>query len=130
MIAEFQDDPPTLAILKHTNPCGVGQGANLREAWDKAFATDKQAPFGGIIAVNQPLDGACAAAIAEIFSEVIVAPDFSAEALAILQKKKNLRLLKILKSPAVSASAWDVRSVGADSFLLQQRDLKTTTRRI
>jgi phosphoribosylaminoimidazolecarboxamide formyltransferase/IMP cyclohydrolase len=97
LIAEFSDDPPTLAILKHTNPCGVGQGANLREAWDKAFATDKQAPFGGIIAVNQPLDGACAAAIAEIFSEVIVAPEFSAEALAILQKKKNLRLLQILK---------------------------------
>ena len=49
--------PPTLAILKHTNPCGVGQGANLREAWDKAFATDRQAPFGGIIAVNRTLDG-------------------------------------------------------------------------
>ena len=100
MIAEFKDDPPTLAILKHTNPCGVGQGANLREAWDKAFATDKQAPFGGIIAVNQPLDGACAAAIAEIFSEVIVAPEFSAEALAILQKKKNLRLLQSLEIAA------------------------------
>jgi phosphoribosylaminoimidazolecarboxamide formyltransferase / IMP cyclohydrolase len=68
-----------------------------------------------------PLDGACAAAIAEIFSEVIVAPDFSAEALAILQKKKNLRLLKSLKSP-LTAQPWDVRSVGADSFLLQQRD--------
>ena len=127
MIAEFSDDPPTLAILKHTNPCGVGQGANLREAWDKAFATDKQAPFGGIIAVNRPLDGACAEAIAEIFSEVIVAPDFSAEALAILQKKKNLRLLKILKSP-LAARSLDVRSVGANSFLLQERDLKTTAR--
>jgi phosphoribosylaminoimidazolecarboxamide formyltransferase/IMP cyclohydrolase len=126
LIAEFRDDPPTLAILKHTNPCGVGQGANLREAWDKAFATDRQAPFGGIIAVNQPLDGACAEAIAEIFSEVIVAPEFSAEALAVLQKKKNLRLLHILKCPS-SAQPWDVRSVGADSFLLQQRDLKTTT---
>jgi len=125
LIAEFKNDPPTLAILKHTNPCGVGQGTNLREAWDKAFATDKQAPFGGIIAVNQPLDGACAAAIAEIFSEVIVAPGFSAEALEILQKKKNLRLLQILKCPT-SAQPWDVRSVGADSFLLQQRDLKAT----
>jgi phosphoribosylaminoimidazolecarboxamide formyltransferase/IMP cyclohydrolase len=125
LIAEFRDDPPTLAILKHTNPCGVGQGANLREAWDKAFATDKQAPFGGIIAVNCVLDGDCAAAIAEIFSEVIVAPEFSAEALAVLQKKKNLRLLQILKCP-LSAQPWDVRSVGADSFLLQQRDLKTT----
>ncbi|TAL03154.1 MAG: bifunctional phosphoribosylaminoimidazolecarboxamide formyltransferase/IMP cyclohydrolase [Verrucomicrobia bacterium] len=126
LIAEFNADGPTLAILKHTNPCGVGQGASLREAWDRAFATDKQAPFGGIIAVNQTLDAACAEAIAEIFSEVIVAPDFSADALAILQKKKNLRLLKLLKSPHGS-SLMDVRSVGADSFLLQQRDLKLTT---
>jgi phosphoribosylaminoimidazolecarboxamide formyltransferase/IMP cyclohydrolase len=126
LIAEFREDAPTLAILKHTNPCGVGQGANLREAWDKAFATDRQAPFGGIIAVNQPLDGPCAAAIAEIFSEVIVAPEFSAEALEILQKKKNLRLLRILKCPT-TAQPWDLRSVGADSYLLQQRDLKTTT---
>lgn len=125
LIAEFADDPPTLAILKHMNPCGVGQGTNLREAWDKAFATDQQAPFGGIIAVNRTLDEACADAIAEIFSEVIIAPDFSAAALAILQKKKNLRLLKTLKSPP-TAQPWDVRSVGADSFLFQERDLKTT----
>ena len=127
LIAEFSDGPPTLAILKHTNPCGVGQGAYLREAWDKAFATDKQAPFGGIIAVNCPLDGACAEAIAEIFSEVIVAPDFTAEALAILRKKKSLRLLKVLKSP-LAARSLDVRSVGANSFLLQERDLKTAAR--
>jgi phosphoribosylaminoimidazolecarboxamide formyltransferase / IMP cyclohydrolase len=127
LIAEFSDDPPTLAILKHTNPCGVGQGGNLREAWDKAFATDKQAPFGGIIAVNRLLDGACAEAIAEIFSEVIVAPDFSADALGVLQKKKNLRLLKVLKSPLAARSP-DVRSVGANSFLLQERDLKTAAR--
>ncbi len=127
LIADFSDDPPTLAILKHTNPCGVGLGKNLREAWDKAFATDRQAPFGGIIAVNQPLDGTCAEAIAEIFSEVIVAPDFSAEALATLQKKKNLRLIKMLKSP-LAARSLDMRSVGANSFLLQERDVKVTTR--
>ena len=125
LIGEFKADGPTLAILKHTNPCGVGQGQNLREAWDKAFATDRQAPFGGIIAVNRPLDGGCAEAIAEIFSEVIVAPEFSPEALAILQKKKNLRLLQILKSTEDS-SPLDVRSVGADSFLIQERDLKVT----
>jgi len=68
LISEFPGDEPTLAILKHTNPCGVGRGATLREAWDKAFATDRQAPFGGIIAVNQTLDAPCAQAIAEIFS--------------------------------------------------------------
>jgi phosphoribosylaminoimidazolecarboxamide formyltransferase / IMP cyclohydrolase len=138
LIAEFEKDPPTLAILKHTNPCGVGQGANLREAWDKAFATDKQAPFGGIIAVNKILDGDCAAAIAEIFSEVIVAPDFSAEALAILQKKKNLRLLKVLRwgettgeparGDARPTNKFDLRGVGAGSYLLQERDLKIVTR--
>ena len=127
LISEFAEDPPTLAILKHTNPCGVGQGAHLREAWNKAFATDRQAPFGGIIAVNRTLDGDCAEAIAEIFSEVIVAPEFSPEALAVLQKKKNLRLLTILKSPTLGIP-WEVRSVGADSFLMQERDLKIATR--
>lgn len=125
LISEFAGEPPTLAILKHTNPCGVGRGENLREAWAKAFETDRQAPFGGIIAVNQPLDLACAEAIAEIFSEVIIAPDFQPEALAVLQKKKNLRLLKMLRSPLV-AQPLDIRSVGADSFLLQERDLKAT----
>ncbi len=125
LIAEFEAGPPTLAILKHTNPCGVGQGATLREAWNKAFATDRQAPFGGIIAVNQPLDGPAAAAIAEIFSEVIVAPDFAPDALETLHKKKNLRLLRTLKSP-LSVRPWDLRSVGADSFLLQQRDTQST----
>jgi phosphoribosylaminoimidazolecarboxamide formyltransferase/IMP cyclohydrolase len=126
LIAEFSGDKPTLAILKHTNPCGVGQGESLREAWEKAFATDKQAPFGGIIAVNRPLDLPCAEAIAEIFSEVIVAPEFTAEAAALLQKKKNLRLIKVLQDP-LAASPLEIRSVGADSFLLQERDLKRVT---
>jgi phosphoribosylaminoimidazolecarboxamide formyltransferase/IMP cyclohydrolase len=124
LIGEFGDGPPTLAILKHTNPCGVGQGDDLSQAWEHAFATDRQAPFGGIIATNRALDAACAGAISEIFSEVIVAPDFSEEALGILQKKKNLRLIKMLASP-LAAQPWDVKSVGADSFLVQQRDLKS-----
>jgi phosphoribosylaminoimidazolecarboxamide formyltransferase/IMP cyclohydrolase len=126
LIAEFSEDIPTLAILKHTNPCGVGQGGSLCEAWNKAFATDKQAPFGGIIAVNRPLDAACAAANAEVYSEVIVAPDFSADALAVLQKKKNLRLVKMLKSPTIGGE-FNLRSVGANSFLLQEHDAKVTT---
>jgi phosphoribosylaminoimidazolecarboxamide formyltransferase/IMP cyclohydrolase len=127
LITEFAGEGPTLAILKHTNPCGVGQGASLREAWDRAYATDKQAPFGGIIATNQALDLGCAEAIAEIFAEVIIAPDFKADALALLQKKKNLRLIKLLKDPN-GGGALDVRSVGAGSYLLQERDLKRTTR--
>ena len=123
LLEEFAADPPTLAILKHTNPCGMGQGESLREAWEKALATDRQAPFGGIIAVNRPLDGPCAEAIAEIFSEVIVAPEFTAAALAVLRRKKNLRLMKTLKSLR-AVPGCDLRSVGADSFLLQQRDAK------
>jgi len=123
LILEFESDTPTLAILKHTNPCGVGQGKNLREAWDKAFATDKQAPFGGIIAVNKALDASCAQAISDIFTEVIVAPAFSSEALDILRRKKNLRLIQILKSPRRD-NLFDLRSVGANSYLLQQSDIK------
>jgi phosphoribosylaminoimidazolecarboxamide formyltransferase/IMP cyclohydrolase len=97
----------------------------LREALARAFATDQQAPFGGIIVVNRPLDGDCAEAISEIFSEVIIAPEFTDEAKAVLQKKKNLRLLKMLKNP-FTAVAWDVRNTGAESFLVQERDIKTT----
>ena len=124
LIDEVSADPPTLAILKHTNPCGVGQGAGLREAWDKAFATDRQAPYGGIIAVNRPLDLAVAEAISEIFSEVIIAPDFASDALALLQKKKNLRLLRMLQAPRTDGSP-EIRSVGAGSFLVQEPDPKT-----
>ena len=97
LVTEFED--PTVAIIKHTNPCGIGSAATLRQAWGLAYETDKQAPFGGIIAVNRPLDAAIAEAIAEIFSEVIIAPEFLPEAVAILQKKKNLRLIRQIAPP-------------------------------
>ena len=119
MISEFEE--PTVAILKHTNPCGVGSDSDLRKAWDKAFATDKQAPFGGIIVCNRPLNEPLAKVIGEIFSEVIIAPDFEGEARAILQKKKNLRLIR-LKTPAEQARpATDVRSV-CGGLLVQDAD--------
>jgi phosphoribosylaminoimidazolecarboxamide formyltransferase / IMP cyclohydrolase len=121
LIAEFMADRPTLAILKHTNPCGVGRGTTLCDAWNLAYATDRQAPFGGIIAVNQALDADCAKAIIDVFSEVIVAPDFTPDALNLLKKKKNLRLIQMLEDPR-SAAPWELRSVGAESFLWQQRD--------
>ena len=126
LLSEFSGGPPTLAILKHTNPCGLGQGTDLREAWEKALATDRRAPFGGIIATNLPLDGSCAEAIGEIFSEVIVAPDFTPAALELLQRKRNLRLLKLLKPPG-EGRPWEVRSVGADSYLVQEADRKRTS---
>ena len=124
LIYEFMEDRPTVAILKHTTPCGVGQADSLRDAWEKAFATDRQAPFGGIIAVNRPLDRCTAEAIAEIFSEVIVAPEFQPDALEVLQKKKNLRLMRVKRDPR-SHPSWEIRSVGAESYLWQERDLET-----
>ena len=126
LIVEYNADAPTLAILKHMNPCGLGQGDKLAEAWEKAFATDRQAPFGGIIACNTSLDVVTAEQISEIFTEVIIAPDFTNGALELLGKKKNLRLVKI-KLNLGKAASWDLRSVGAESFLLQERDLKSTT---
>jgi phosphoribosylaminoimidazolecarboxamide formyltransferase/IMP cyclohydrolase len=119
LIAEFAE--PTVAILKHTNPCGVGSDVDLREAWEKAFATDKQAPFGGIIVCNRAIDEPLARAITEIFSEVIVAPDFDSEARAILQKKKNLRLIRLLSSVIESRSTIDIRSV-CGGVLVQDAD--------
>ena len=126
LIVEYDADLPTLAILKHTNACGLGQADTLAEAWAKAYATDRQAPFGGIIACNTTLDLATAEAISEIFTEVIVAPDFEDDAIELLQQKKNLRLAKLLLNPA-NAVPWDVRSVGAESFLVQERDLQKTS---
>jgi phosphoribosylaminoimidazolecarboxamide formyltransferase/IMP cyclohydrolase len=131
LVLEFEES--TVAIIKHTNPCGVGSAPTLLEAWSLAYATDKQAPFGGIIVVNRPLDATLATAIAEIFSEVIVAPEFEAAALAILQKKKNLRLIKNLQ-PASAGLA--VRSVTGgllaqerDTRLVSAADIKVVTKR-
>ena len=119
LIAEFVGAEATLAILKHTNPCGVGSGKKLLEAWEKAYATDRQAPFGGIIATNRPLDGETAQAIAEIFSEVILAPSFTPEALKILQAKKNLRLIENHEKGALG---YDFRSVRGNGLLVQESD--------
>jgi phosphoribosylaminoimidazolecarboxamide formyltransferase/IMP cyclohydrolase len=107
LISEFTK--PTVAILKHNNPCGIGTDPDLREAWEKAFATDKQAPFGGVIICNQPVTLDLAKAICEIFSEVIIAPEFDSEARSLLQKKKNLRLMRVLKP--LTQSERDIRSV-------------------
>jgi phosphoribosylaminoimidazolecarboxamide formyltransferase/IMP cyclohydrolase len=120
LIEEFAE--PTIAILKHTNPCGVGSDPDLREAWLKAFATDKQAPFGGIIICNRALDLPVAKAISEIFSEVIIAPEFTSDARALLQKKKNLRLMRALAPAAPNdRPEMDLRSVRG-GLLVQQKD--------
>ncbi len=121
LIAEFSE--PTVAILKHTNPCGVGSDPDLRAAWLKAFHTDKQAPFGGIIVVNRPLDLPLAKAISEIFSEVIIAPEFATDARALLQKKKNLRLMRALRPPAPDDKVeHDICSIRG-GLLVQDKDV-------
>ena len=118
LIGEFER--PTVAILKHTNPCGVGSADTLLAAWDKAYATDRQAPFGGIIVVNQTVGQDLAEQIKEIFTEVIIAPRFTDEALAIFAKKKNLRLM--IASGGIGADALqEIRSV-VGGVLVQDRD--------
>lgn len=119
LINEF--DQPTLAILKHTNPCGVGQAATMRQAWELALATDREAPFGGIIVMNRTCDTEVAEAIAEIFSEVIIAPDFEPSALGIFSKKKNLRLLKMNEAAACPWRGLTIRTVRS-GWLVQQAD--------
>jgi phosphoribosylaminoimidazolecarboxamide formyltransferase/IMP cyclohydrolase len=94
----------------------------LREAWEKAFATDKQAPFGGIIICNRPIDEPLAKAISEIFSEVIIAPEFEAAARALFQKKKNLRLIRSITRDTMPEPEVDVRSV-CGGVLVQDKDV-------
>ena len=100
LVAEFDAAPPTVAILKHTNPCGVGQGESLEAAYHKAFATDRQSPFGGIVVVNRPLDRATAEAIDAVFTEIVIAPDYEDGVLGFLEQKKNRRLVRMVPRPA------------------------------
>ncbi len=120
LIGEFER--PTVAILKHTNPCGVASADDLETAWEYAFETDRQAPFGGIIVVNNTMDIGLAEKIAEIFCEVIIAPGFTKDALALFQKKKNLRLL-VSRSGFGPETLREIRTVPG-GFLAQDRDQK------
>ena len=118
-VAEFA--APTVVIVKHANPCGVASAASLAEAWDAALRCDPESAFGGIVALNRTLDAAAAEKIAAIFSEVIVAPDATEEALALLARKKNLRVLLTGALPDPAAPGLMVKSV-AGGFLAQTRD--------
>ena len=93
LVAEFREGEPTVVIVKHANPCGVATRDSLLDAWSEALACDSVSAFGGIVATNRALDAATAEAIAEIFTEVVVAPDADDDAKAIFARKKNLRLL-------------------------------------
>jgi len=121
-VAEF--DPARTAacvIVKHANPCGVAEGASLEDAYRKALACDSTSAFGGIVALNRTLDADAARVITEIFTEVIVAPDATEEAIAIVAAKKNLRLLLAGGLPDPRAPGLLVKSV-AGGLLVQSRD--------
>jgi phosphoribosylaminoimidazolecarboxamide formyltransferase/IMP cyclohydrolase len=118
-VAEF--DEPACVIVKHANPCGAAVAGTLAEAWDKALRCDPVSAFGGIVAVNRPLDGASAARIAAIFTEAIIAPDADEEALAALSRKKNLRLLLTGGVPDPARAGLALRTL-AGGFLAQTRD--------
>ena len=118
LITEFKDAAPTVAILKHTNPCGVATADSLEEAWANAFATDTASPFGGIVVLNRPCDLGTASAINKIFTEIVIAPAFDDDALALLRKKKNRRLLQANLVPTRSVEARALLS----GFLCQESD--------
>src|SRR5579864_5787437 len=121
LVSEFRDGPPTVVIVKHANPCGVATRDSLAEAWKEALACDSVSAFGGIVATNRALDAATAAAITDIFTEVVVAPDADEEARAIFARKKNLRLLLTGALPDPTRGGTSLALI-AGGLLVQDRD--------
>jgi phosphoribosylaminoimidazolecarboxamide formyltransferase/IMP cyclohydrolase len=133
-------DAPACVIVKHANPCGVAVGKDALESYSKAFQTDPTSAFGGIIAFNRPVDKAAAEAVSKQFVEVLMAPGYSEEALAIFKAKANVRVLEIALPPGGS-TAWDkgqnatdIKRIGsgllmqsADNYVLSRADLKVVT---
>jgi len=122
IISDFEGIEPACAIIKHTIPCGVGTAASLNEAYKKAFSTDTVSPFGGIVVVNKTLDLETAESIDKIFTEIIIAPDFSDEAEQLLMQKKNRRLIRIKRNVSQSELT-SYRSIFG-GFLKQDTDLE------
>ncbi|MEO5640461.1 MAG: bifunctional phosphoribosylaminoimidazolecarboxamide formyltransferase/IMP cyclohydrolase [Sphingomicrobium sp.] len=121
LIAEFGGAAPTCVIVKHANPCGVASSQTLAEAYEAAYKCDSVSAFGGIVAVNRPLDRATAEQIVGIFTEVVVAPDADNEALALFAAKKNLRLLLTGDLPDPTRPGLMAKSI-TGGWLLQSRD--------
>lgn len=121
LVSEFRDGPPTVVIVKHANPCGVATADTLIEAYEAALACDSVSAFGGIIAVNCPLDGKTAEAISGIFTEVVAAPGADDEARAVFARKKNLRLLLTGDLPDPARAGLGMKTI-AGGMLFQSRD--------
>jgi len=136
LVSEFRDGPPTVVIVKHANPCGVASADTLIEAYEAALACDSVSAFGGIIAVNRPLDGPTAEAMTGIFTEVVAAPAADEAARAVFARKKNLRLLITGELPDPQRAGLTMKTI-AGGMLVQSRDngrigrddLKLVTRR-
>ena len=131
LVCDFEE--PTCAIIKHTNPAGVGSAGNLEEAYRKALATDPVSAFGGIVSFNRPVDAATARAVVEIFTEVIVAPGYEDTAIEILKTKKNLR---VLKAETETTDSLEYKQISGgmlvqtrDTHRLKREDLKVVTKR-
>ena len=132
LVCDFE--PTTCAIIKHTNPAGVGQGETVAVAYQKALATDPVSAFGGIVAVNRPIDAAAAQEITKIFTEVVIAPGYDAAAIEILQGKKNLRVLRMNSVEPIKGVEYKQISGGMlvqtrDTHQLRASDLKVVTTR-
>jgi len=123
LVSDFDD--LACAIIKHTNPSGVGIGENNEEAYQRALATDPVSAFGGIVAFNKKVDAKTAASVNEIFTEVVLAPDFDAEALEIFRKKKNLRVLQIEKG--IGGQTIEYRSISGGMLVQNRDDLVVST---
>lgn len=136
IVKEFSE--PAVVAVKHMNPCGVGIGANVLEAYQKAYAADPTSIFGGIVAANRTIDEATAQLLHEIFLEIVIAPDFSPEALDILSKKKNIRLLKVsgldkagarVPEPVITTVEGGMLVQDIDAYQLTEADLTVVTDR-
>jgi phosphoribosylaminoimidazolecarboxamide formyltransferase/IMP cyclohydrolase len=127
LVSEFREAAPTVVIVKHANPCGVATRDSLLDAWKEALACDSVSAFGGIVATNRPLDAETAAAITEIFTEVVVAPDADEEAKSVFARKKNLRLLLTGSLPDPGRGGTSLALI-AGGLLVQDRDNGMVTR--
>ncbi|GIP34553.1 bifunctional phosphoribosylaminoimidazolecarboxamide formyltransferase/IMP cyclohydrolase [Paenibacillus sp. J2TS4] len=134
IVKEF--DEPAVVAVKHMNPCGVGIGATILDAYSKAFEADPVSIYGGIIAANRTIDEATARRMHEIFLEIIIAPDFTPEAQSILMQKKNIRLLKLGEIKADQSETFNVTTIEggmliqeADRYRIGEDDLKVVTER-
>lgn len=137
LVAEFlPENAPAVAIIKHANPCGVATGSTLLEAYKRALACDPVSAFGGVIALNQTLDAETAEEIIQLFTEVIIAPDVTEEAKAIVARKPNLRLLSAGGLPDPRAAGITAKTVSGgllvqsrDNGMVEDLDLKVVTKR-